>query len=72
MLEQLYENAVSKNYNELLLIVDKLNKREMLEENDRRLLAQYAFILNDSPKMAQIHLEKAKKRIDNLKRAFGK
>jgi len=72
MLNQLYENAVSKNYNELLLIIDKLNKQELLEENDRKLLAKYAFILNDSPKMAQINLEKAKKRIDNLKRAFGK
>ena len=72
MLNQLYENAVSKNYSELLLIIDKLYKQELLEENDRKLLAKYAFILNDSPKMAQINLEKAKKRIDNLKRAFGK
>lgn len=72
MLNQLYENAVSKNYSELLLIIDKLSKQELLEENDRKLLAKYAFILNDSPKMAQINLEKAKKRIDNLKRAFGK
>jgi len=72
MLNQLYENAVSKNYGELLLIIDKLNKQERLEENDRKLLAKYAFVLNDSPKMAQINLEKAKKRIDNLKRAFGK
>ncbi|MBY8987143.1 MAG: hypothetical protein KGD61_01725 [Candidatus Lokiarchaeota archaeon] len=71
MLNQLYENAVSKNYSELLLIIDKLSKQELLEENDRKLLAKYAFILNDSPKMAQINLEKAKKRIDNLKRAFG-
>jgi len=72
MLNQLYETAVSKNYSALLLIIDKLNKQELLEENDRKLLAKYAFILNDSPKMAQINLEKAKKRIDNLKRAFGK
>jgi hypothetical protein len=72
MLNQLYENAVSKNYSELLLIIDKLNKQEKLGENERKLIAQYAFILNDSPKMAQLHLEKAKKRIDNLKRAFGK
>jgi hypothetical protein len=72
MLNQLYENAVSKNYSELLLIIDKMSKQETLEENDRKLLANYAFILNDSPKMAQINLEKAKKRVDNLKRAFGK
>lgn len=72
MRDQLYENAVSKNYSELILVIDKLNKQETLEENDRKLIAQYAFILNDSPKMAQINLEKAKKRVDNLKRAFGK
>ncbi len=72
MLNQLYENAVSKNYSELVLIIDKLNKNEHLEEIERKIMAKYAFILNDSPKMAQINLEKAKKRIDNLKRAFGK
>lgn len=71
MLNQLYENAVSKNYSELVLIIDKLNKNEHLEEIERKILAKYAFVLNDSPKMAQINLEKAKKRIDNLKRAFG-
>ena len=72
MLNQLYENAVSKNYSELVLIIDKLNKNEHLEEIERKILAKYAFVLNDSPKMAQINLEKAKKRIDNLKREFGK
>ena len=72
MRDQLYENAVSKNYSELILVIDKLNKQEKLEEIDRKLIAQYAFILNDSPKMAQVNLEKAKKRVDNLKRAFGK
>ena len=72
MLSQLYESAASKNYSELLLIIDKLNKQEPLEDNDRKILAKYSFVLNDSPKMAQINLEKAKKRIDNFKRAFGK
>ncbi|MBY9015776.1 MAG: hypothetical protein KGD68_08810 [Candidatus Lokiarchaeota archaeon] len=71
MLNQLYENAASKNYTELVLIIDKLNKNEHLEEIERKMLAKYAFIFNDSPNMAQINLEKAKKRIDNLKRAFG-
>ena len=64
ILSQFYENAASKNYSELLLIIDKLNKQEPLEDNDRKILAKYSFVLNDSPNMAQIHLEKAKKRID--------
>ncbi len=72
MINQLYENAASKNYNELLIIIDKLNKKEVLEDNERKLVAKYPFILNDSPSMAQINLEKAKKRVDLIKRAFGK
>ena len=72
MLNQLYENAASKNYNELIIIIDKLNKNEPLEDNDRKLLAKYPFILNDSPNRAQINLEKAKKRVDHIKQAFGK
>ncbi len=72
MLNQLYENAASKNYNELIIIIDKLNKNDPLEENDRKLLAKYPFILNDSPNIAQINLEKAKKRVDRIKQAFGK
>lgn len=72
MLSQLYENAASKNYTELVIIIDKINKNEILEENERRLLANYPFILNDSPNRAQIHLEKAKKKIDHIKQSFGR
>ena len=72
MLNQLYEDAAFKNYNELVIIIDKLDKNEALEENDRKLLASYPFILNDPPSMGQINLEKAKKRVDRLKQAFGK
>jgi hypothetical protein len=72
MLNQLYENAASKNYNELVLIIDKLHKDEPLEDNDKKLLAKFPFILNDTPNRAQINLEKAKKRIDQIKQAFGK
>ncbi len=72
MLNQLYEDAASKNYTELTIIIDKLNKQEQLEENDLKLLSQHPFVLNDSPNKAQINLEKAKKRIDLIKQAFGK
>ncbi|UCC18906.1 MAG: hypothetical protein JSV62_12465 [Promethearchaeota archaeon] len=72
MLNQLYEDAASKNYTELTIIIDKLHKKEPLEENDMKMLAQHPFILNDSPSKAQINLEKAKKRIDLIKQAFGK
>ncbi|MFX1400495.1 MAG: hypothetical protein ACFE8V_04510 [Promethearchaeota archaeon] len=72
MLNQLYENAASKNYTELVIIIDKLNKNELLEENDRKLLSNYPFILRDSPNRAQIYLEKAKKKVDHIKQSFGK
>lgn len=72
MQDQLYENAASENYNELVIIIDKLNKHEPLEDNDRKILADYPFILNDTPSRAQLNLEKAKKRIDLIKKSFGK
>ncbi|MFX0177970.1 MAG: hypothetical protein ACFE85_17270 [Candidatus Hodarchaeota archaeon] len=72
MLNQLYENAVSKNYTELLIILDKIDNKEILEDIDRKIIAKYPFILNENPSKARINLEKAKKRIDNIKRAFEK
>jgi len=72
MLNQLYENAAFVNYNELLLIIDKIDKKEPLEDNDRKILAKYPFILNELPNKALINLEKAKKRVDRIKQAFGK
>jgi hypothetical protein len=72
MLNQLYENAVSNNYTELLIILDKLDKKEFLEEIDRKIIAKYPFILNDTPDKARVNLEKAKKRIDNIKQIFEK
>jgi len=73
MLNQLYENAASEHYNELVIIIDKLEKNEPLEPNDRKILSKYPFILNESnPSRAQIYLENAKKRIDLIKKSFGK
>jgi hypothetical protein len=72
MLNQLYEDAAFKNYREIILIIDKLDKNEPLEKNDRKLLADYPFLLNDPPNKALINLEKAKKRVDSIKQVFGK
>ncbi|MHA1724225.1 MAG: hypothetical protein ACTSYC_03230 [Promethearchaeota archaeon] len=70
--EQLYEEAASKNYEDLVIIIEKLNKNEILEDNAKKILANYPFILADTPTMAQIKLEKAKKKVDFLKQAFKK
>jgi hypothetical protein len=72
MLNQLYEDAAFKNYREIILIIDKLDKNEPLEKNDRKLLADYPFLLNDAPNKALINLERAKKRVDSIKQVFGK
>jgi len=72
MLNQLYEDAASAKYTELSIILDKLYKKEVLDENDLKLLAIYPFILNYDPQKAQINLEKAKKRIEQIRQAFGK
>jgi hypothetical protein len=73
MLQQLYENAASEHYNELVIIIDKLEKNEPLEPNDRKILSKYPFILNETkPSRAQIYLENAKKRIDLIKKSYGK
>jgi hypothetical protein len=71
LLNQLYEDAASQNYDELIIILDKLEKEEPLEPNELRLVAKYSFILQENPKKAQITLEKAKKRIEQIKHAFG-
>ncbi|MEJ2277114.1 MAG: hypothetical protein P8Y70_05100, partial [Candidatus Lokiarchaeota archaeon] len=71
MKEQLYEHAASKNYSELTIIIDKLDKGEELEANDRKILSQYPFILNEIPSKAQLNLEKGKKRIDIIKKSLG-
>ena len=72
MVQQLYEEAASEKYTELIILLDKLKKEETLEDYDKKILAEYSFILNDPPNIALILLEKAKKRIDNIKKAFGK
>ncbi len=72
MVKQLYEEAASEKYTELIILLDKIKKEEPLEDYDKKLLAEYSFILNDPPNIALISLEKAKKRIDNIKKAFGK
>ena len=71
LLDQLYEEAASQNYAELIIILDKLEKEEKLESGELQLLSKYNFILHDNPKKAQIFLEKAKKRIEQIKQAFG-
>lgn len=71
LLNQLYEDAASQNYDELIIILDKLEKEESLLPNELQLIAKYNFMLQDNPKKAQITLEKAKKRIEQIKQAFG-
>ena len=70
MLNQLYEDAASKHYKELQIIIEKISKKEVLEENDRSILAKYPFILEEKPQKALIALEKANKKINRVKQMF--
>ncbi|MGV9172634.1 MAG: hypothetical protein ACOC4M_00365 [Promethearchaeia archaeon] len=70
MVNQLYEDAASKNYDDLLLIIERIKNEEPLGENSRKILGKFPFILNDPPKQALIKLEKAKKRIDHIKNLY--
>lgn len=72
MLNQFYEEAASKNYDDLLLIIEKIKNNEPLGKNARKILGKYPFILNEEPNRAQINLEKAKKRIDQIQKIYEK
>ena len=70
MRNQLYENAASKHYKELQIIIEKIIKHEAFEVNDRTILAKYPFILSENPQKALIALEKAKKNINRINQMY--
>jgi hypothetical protein len=64
----LYQDIVTEQYDELLLTLDKLHKGLILDQKDRLLLADYPFVLRDSPEKAMQKMVKAKTRIDRISR----
>ncbi|UYP46170.1 hypothetical protein NEF87_002455 [Candidatus Lokiarchaeum ossiferum] len=63
---QLYQDAASTNFEELCITIDKLAKGLVLQPQERKLLANHAFIMRDDPNKALQKLNKAKNAIDKI------
>ncbi len=68
---QLYQEAASKNYEDLCIILDKIQKGIVLLPFERLKLADNSFILKDDPKKALQKLNKAKVIVDKFKKIIS-
>lgn len=66
-IDQMYQDAASTFYNDLTLIIDKLNKGILLQTEEFQLLGDFPFILKDGPQKALQKLQKAYLRINQIK-----
>lgn len=66
--QQLYQDAASRDYEKLVIILDKLQKGIVLQQFERELLGDYPFFLKIEPKQAVQKLNKAKIRIEKIQR----
>ncbi|MBD3349886.1 MAG: hypothetical protein GF364_00190 [Candidatus Lokiarchaeota archaeon] len=65
---QLYQFAAANNFEELMNVLEKLDQGRKLDDLDRKILADYAFVLKDKTKTALSKLTNAKNRIDRIKK----
>ena len=65
---QLYQYAAANKFEELTSTLEKLDQGKKLDEADRRILADYAFILKDPPNRALLKLTNARKTIDRIQK----
>jgi hypothetical protein len=63
---QLYQYAAANKFEELTSTLEKLDQGKKLDKADRRILADYAFILKDPPNRALLKLTNARKTIDRI------
>ncbi|MHA1476268.1 MAG: hypothetical protein ACTSQ5_13915, partial [Promethearchaeota archaeon] len=68
---QLYQEAASKNYEDISIILDKIQKGIVLLPFERLKLADNSFILKDDPKKALQKLNKAKIIVDKFKKIIS-
>jgi len=66
--QQLYQDAASRDYEKLVIILDKLQKGIVFQQFERELLGDYPFFLKTEPKQALQKLNKAKIRIEKIQR----
>jgi len=64
--DQLYQLAAGKNYDSLVLILDKLTKGIILQSNERRIIADYAFMIREDPQKALHKLNQMKFKLDKI------
>lgn len=72
LVEQLYQEAADLAYTDLVQVLQKLIDGHPLAPEEAHLLGDHGFILKDKPRHALIQLNKAKKRVDELKKFFSK
>ena len=68
---QLYQEAASKNYEDLCIILDKIQKGIVLLPFERLMLADNSFILKDEPNKALQKLNKAKVIVDKFRKIIS-
>lgn len=64
--EQLYQEAASKNYQDISIILDKLSHGIILEDFERKILANNSFILQKTPQKALEMLNSAREVLDQI------
>ncbi|TFG19919.1 MAG: hypothetical protein EU530_04830 [Promethearchaeota archaeon] len=65
---QLYQYAAANKFEELTTTLEKIDQGKKLDEADRKILADYAFILKDPPNRALLKLTNARKTIDRIQK----
>ena len=63
---QMYQLAASKDFESLMLTLDKLAKGLLLEPYEQRILANYAFLIREEPSKALEKLNQAHRRLERL------
>jgi len=72
LIDQLYQEAAYKEFDNLSRIIQDMIANKPLIPDDYKLIANYAFILNDDPKKALTKLNQAKTRVDRIKKLKDK
>jgi len=65
--DQLYQLAAGKEYDTIVLILDKLTKGIILQPQERRIIADYAFMIREDPQKALHKINQMKLRLEKIK-----
>jgi hypothetical protein len=65
---QLYQFAAATNFEQLILVLEKLSQGKKLDEIDRMILSDFPFVLKDDPQKSIVKLTNARNRINRIKK----